>query len=71
MAALFVGIFLMTLAAGRLSEFEGGSYLVYLGGAAVVVLVVQAMAGWWHNRRFARDTAGEASPQERAQPREH
>ena len=62
MAGLFVGIHLMTVAAGRLSETDG-SYYAYFGGAAVVSLLVQAMAGWGHNHRLAPDAAREALPE--------
>ncbi len=54
MAGLCVGIFLMSVAAGRLSETDG-SYFAYFGGAAVVSLLLQAMAGWLHNHRLAPD----------------
>ena len=59
MVALFIGILLMTVAAGRLSETDG-SYYAYFGGAAVVSLLVQAMAGWAHNHRLAPDAPKKA-----------
>jgi hypothetical protein len=55
-AALFVGIFLMSLSAGQLSEGTGG-YLAYFGGAALVAAVVQAVVVWWHNRRSTPEEA--------------
>jgi hypothetical protein len=61
MAALFSGIFLMTLAAGRLSESDG-SYVAYLGGAAACSLLVQAIAGWRHNHRVPSDADLQARP---------
>jgi hypothetical protein len=69
MAALFSGIFLMTLAAGRLSEPDG-SYFAYFGGAAAASLLVQAIAGWRHNHRLPSDTDGEALPEETAGSRD-
>jgi hypothetical protein len=62
MAALFSGIFLMTLAAGRLSEPDG-SYFAYFGGAAAASLLVQAIAGWRHNHRLSSDTDLQARPE--------
>ena len=70
MAALFVGIFLMTLAAGRLSETDG-SYLAYFGGAAVVSVLLQALAGWRHNHRLEPASDQEALPEETADLREN
>ncbi len=65
MAGLFVGILLMTVAAGRLSETDG-SYFAYFGGAAVVSLLVQALAGWRHNHRLRPDSDQEALSEETA-----
>ena len=66
---LFIGLLLMTVGAGRLSETDG-SYLAYFGGAAVVSLLVQALAGWRHDHRLGPDTDQEELLEETADLRE-
>jgi hypothetical protein len=70
MVVLFIGILLMTLAAGRLSESDG-SYFAYFGGAAAVSLLVQATVSWRHNHRLLPDTELNALPEETAGPRDN
>jgi hypothetical protein len=55
MAGLAVGIFLMTLAAGQLSETNAGYFAIF-GGAAALALLVQAVLVWWHNQRLAPES---------------
>jgi hypothetical protein len=69
MAGLFIAIFLMTFAAGRLSEPEGNS-LAYFGGAAAVSLLVQAMIVWRHNHQLSRETGHDALRTGTPDPRE-
>jgi hypothetical protein len=64
-AGLAVGIFLMALSAGQLSETSAG-YFTYFGGAAAVALLVQSVLVSWHNRRLApesdQDAMSKATP---------
>ena len=70
MVALFIGILLMTLAAGGLSESDG-CYFAYFGGAAALSLLVQATVTWRHNHRHLPDTELNALPEETTGPRDN